>query len=86
MMFQQTVFARLVQHLRAMKPGPGVLPEPMDPRQLNVRRLCPTCEGFMETHPYGGPGNAVMDSCASCKVIFLDRGELSKLANAPGRR
>ncbi|QDT09186.1 zf-TFIIB domain-containing protein [Planctomycetes bacterium K23_9] len=86
MLFQQDVFAMLIQHLRASKKDSGIMPEPMDASQLQVRRICPTCTSLFETHAYGGPGNAVIDTCTTCAVVFLDQGELTKLANAPGRR
>jgi hypothetical protein len=39
----------------------------------------------METHPYFGPGNVVIDSCAGCELIWLDFGELKQIVAAPGR-
>jgi Zn-finger nucleic acid-binding protein len=39
----------------------------------------------LETHPYYGPGNVVIDSCAACDVIWLDFGELKQIVDAPGR-
>ena len=86
MLFQQEVFASLVRHLRAMKPDPQNIPMPLDPKQLNVRRLCPTCAQTFDTHAYGGPGNAVIDTCFQCGVIWFDQGEFTKLVDAPGKR
>ncbi|MGI9444899.1 MAG: zf-TFIIB domain-containing protein [Rubripirellula sp.] len=57
----------------------------MDPTQLRVNRLCPACGGSLETHAFCGPGNAVIDTCFPCGVIFLDAGELTKLVRAPGK-
>jgi Zn-finger nucleic acid-binding protein len=31
----------------------------------------------MDAHPYGGGGNAVVDTCLRCNVIWLDAEELS---------
>ena len=41
----------------------------------------------METHPYYGPGNVVIDSCCGCGCgyVWLDHGELATLARAGGR-
>ena len=39
----------------------------------------------MSTHPYYGPGNIVIDTCAGCGVIWLDFGELNRVVAAPGR-
>ena len=38
----------------------------------------------METHPYYGPGNVIIDSCARCEFVWLDFGELKQIADAPG--
>ena len=85
MAFQNQVFGTLIQHLRRSCQLPPVIPEPMDVNALKVRRPCPTCDGMLETHSYGGPGNAVIDSCFACGIVFFDRGELTKLVRAPGR-
>jgi hypothetical protein len=39
----------------------------------------------MATHPYYGPGNVVIDSCASCELVWLDFGELEQIVKAPGK-
>jgi Zn-finger nucleic acid-binding protein len=39
----------------------------------------------MDEHLYGGGGNVDMDSCESCSVLWLDRGELSRMVAAPDR-
>jgi len=46
---------------------------------------CPKCGEAMDGHPYGGGGNVNIDSCESCELIWLDRGELRKIASAPDR-
>ncbi|NND95704.1 MAG: hypothetical protein HKN47_00075 [Pirellulaceae bacterium] len=86
MLFQQDVFGMLIQYLRSKSPGTDRMPAPLDLDALKVRRLCPACDQIMETHSYAGPGNAVIDSCFACQIIFLDQGELTKLVEAPGRR
>lgn len=86
MLFRQDAFGTLIQHLRASSSSPPVTPAPMDVEALRVRRICPSCENVMETHAYAGPGNAVIDTCFPCRVIFLDHGELTKLVEAPGKR
>ena len=39
----------------------------------------------METHPYYGPGNIVIDACIQCHLLWLDPGELKQVLDAPGR-
>jgi len=86
MLLQQNVFAVLIQHLRASSTLPPLMPAPLDPDELNVRRVCPSCEGVMEAHAYAGPGNSVVDTCFRCNVIWFDKAELTKLVRAPGKR
>ncbi len=86
MLFQQDVFAMLIQHMRATSRSTPILPQPINLDELKVRRTCPACQNAFETHAYGGPGNAVIDSCFPCQLIWCDLGEFSKLVRAPGRR
>ncbi len=46
---------------------------------------CPLCRDAMDQHFYGGGGNVNVDSCESCSVLWLDRGELSRIVAAPDR-
>ncbi len=35
-------------------------------------------------HPfYAGPGNVIVDSCDDCALLWLDRGEVTRMAHAP---
>ena len=85
MLFQQPVFAQATEHLRNQVSLPRLAPAPMDPTQVKVDRCFPTCGSKLETHAFCGAGNAVIDTCSSCGVIFLDAGELTKLVRAPGK-
>jgi Zn-finger nucleic acid-binding protein len=51
--------------------------EPFDPAELKRRLCCPSCKLRMEAHPYFGGGNAVVDTCERCGLIWLDAGELA---------
>ncbi len=82
---QQETFRDIVQHLRAHASGPPDTPTPINREELERRIQCPHCHKVMETHPYYGPGNIVIDTCMSCRVIWLDYGELKKVKSAPGR-
>jgi Zn-finger nucleic acid-binding protein len=57
------------------------------PRSRDAGRVlrCPLCALEMDKHPYGGGGNIDVDSCESCGVLWLDRGELSRIVAAPDR-
>lgn len=86
MLFQQPVFAMLIQYYRATSTLPPLMPKPLDMEELKVERYCPSCLALMETHAYGGAGNAVIDTCVQCSLIWFDRGEFTKLVRAPGKR
>lgn len=57
------------------------------PRDFDGGRVlnCPLCKHAMDEHPYGGGGNINVDSCEPCDVLWLDRGELSRIVAAPDR-
>lgn len=40
---------------------------------------CPKCAGTWDTHERHG---VVIEECASCRGVFLDRGELERLIDA----
>lgn len=79
-------FRELVAKLRKQYRGPELRPQPLNHCEMKISCQCPVCEGPMETHPYAGPGAVVIDSCAACRVVWLDCGELLKIKRNPGRR
>ena len=81
----QEVFLNIIKQLRAKASGPADVPEPLNKKDLERRIYCPYCDQKMNTHPYYGPGNFVIDTCLHCAVIWLDHGELSQAIHAPGR-
>ena len=76
----------LVELLRRDYAGSDDPPRPLDPQELEVAVPCPACGSTMEVHPYGGPGNIVIDSCAECQIVWLDGAELSRIIRGSGRR
>ena len=56
-------------------------------RKFDAREVlgCPLCQHEMDRHLYGGGGNVEVDSCEQCSVLWLDRGELSRIVAAPDR-
>jgi Zn-finger nucleic acid-binding protein len=78
-------FAEIVARRRAWASGTPVVPLPIDKSELERQVVCPACRNRMEVHPYLGPGNIVMDSCAGCDLVWLDFGELQQIVDAPGR-
>lgn len=54
-------------------------PRPIDPTAFERHLNCPSCSKTMDVHPYYGPGNIVVDTCADCGLIWLDHGELTRV-------
>jgi Zn-finger nucleic acid-binding protein len=77
-------FAHVVYTRRTWATSQPVPPLPLNQRELERVVSCPACSKRMETHPYYGPGNVIIDSCQPCDVIWLDFGELQQIAEAPG--
>lgn len=44
------------------------------------QRDCPSCEEKMEAYGYLGTKTVIIDSCTSCKHLFLDKLELGVMA------
>ncbi len=75
-------FTFIVQQLREGGPDDSEAPTPLNPAELQRRVSCPQCGNKMEVHPYHGRGNAVIDSCHRCAVIWFDHGELGLIGRA----
>jgi Zn-finger nucleic acid-binding protein len=56
---------------------------PPDAGDLKRTIQCPKCHRRMDTHYYAGPGNVIVDNCGDCWLLWLDRGELTRIAHAP---
>jgi Zn-finger nucleic acid-binding protein len=82
---EQEAFSTIVRLLRAEATGAPNPVRPVNREELEREIACPTCGRTMETHPYYGPGNVVIDNCARCEVVWLDYGELAAIRDAPGR-
>lgn len=80
----RATFADAVTLRRARAQGAGIIPQPLDGRELQRHLNCPSCRLRMDVHPYYGPGNIVIDSCSRCNLVWLDHGELKQISDAPG--
>jgi len=85
LLVDQYSFRNIVEYLRAQAQSPPGPPTPLDRDHLQRQIRCPRCAETMDTHPYYGPGNIVIDRCGQCRVIWLDHGELGTIVDAPGR-
>jgi hypothetical protein len=60
---ERSAFADVVTRRRASAAGPGTIPVPLDPKELQREVTCPRGRIRMDVHPYYGPGNVVIDTC-----------------------
>ncbi|MCI0704868.1 MAG: zf-TFIIB domain-containing protein [Planctomycetia bacterium] len=81
---KNSTFNQIVQLKRARNTSAPV-PVPFSPEELKRCIACPSCRKPMDTHPYHAGGNAVIDTCHRCCVVWLDAGELTVLGRYTGR-
>lgn len=74
-------FTVVVSKRRARQRVPEQPREPFDPGELKRGVDCPRCRRRMDTHAYSGGGNAVIDSCSRCNLVWLDAGELTLIGS-----
>jgi Zn-finger nucleic acid-binding protein len=72
-------FSVIVNKRRALHGPNDKRTDPFDPADLKRVLTCPNCHRRMDTHPYFGGGNAVVDTCDDCGLIWLDAGELATI-------
>lgn len=82
MLIPMQVFETLIAELRSVATGTVEQPR-AERRDLQRKAACPQCRARMDAHFYAGPGNVVIDSCESCALNWLDRGELRHIVRAP---
>jgi hypothetical protein len=68
MVMECASIAEAVVGRRAQATGPGVHPAALDRKELERRVTCPSCRRMMDVHPYYGPGNVIIDTCASSQI------------------
>jgi len=80
---QHADFCAVVRERAARRAGQEpVAPRPIDPSSFQRQLKCPSCRSVMDVHPYYGPGNIVVDTCADCGLMWLDHGELTRVEQA----
>lgn len=83
MLIPMDEFVEIIQDLRSRRTAAVEAVQQPDWREMERRILCPQCHQTMDTHPYGGAGNVVMEDCENCSLNWLDYGELDKIVRAP---
>ncbi len=82
MLVPTDAFTELVQIVRHRGEAGSAMPRPLPREELERTIECPCCGRPMDTHPYAGPGNIVIDNCPSCECNWLDHAELRRIATA----
>lgn len=77
---------QVITQMRSEYQGLDDQPQPLDPQELEIYDACPACRELMDSHPYYGPGNLVLNTCNPCQLAWLEHGELAKIIRAPGPR
>ena len=77
---------QVITQMRSEYQGLDDQPQPLDPQALEIYDACPACRELMDSHPYYGPGNLVLNTCNPCQLAWFDHGELAKIIRAPGPR
>jgi Zn-finger nucleic acid-binding protein len=83
MLIPVTSFLNVVTELRSRRQGPSGIPRAANLEDLRRALDCPHCRKRMDTHPYAGPGNIIIDNCPACGVNWLDHSELRRIVTAP---
>lgn len=78
-------FFPTILFIRGRNNGPELPPHPLSENELKRNLFCPKCKQKMDTHPYAGPGNIVIDTCNTCSLNWLDYGEFYRIVNASDR-
>ena len=85
MLIPMQVFPHILETLEF--PKDAILLE-LSPGSSDLTReiYCPNCDKRMDTHPYRGAGDAIIDTCGTCSLNWLDRGELMQIVHVPDGR
>ncbi len=85
MLLDRADFLPILDFLRLKYPERQRPPAPFKPQELTRELHCPHCGERMETYPYGGPGNVVLDNCLDCGILWLDYDEINRIVQTPER-
>jgi LSD1 subclass zinc finger protein len=83
MLIEMDKFVAMIGNMRSRRETGADAARQPDWKDLDRRIRCPKCGRTMDTHPYGGPGNVILDDCENCSLNWLDYGELERIVRAP---
>jgi len=80
LLLEHANFGRILDQRQTRRAGfEPAEPRPIDAAAFDRKLFCPGCGDRMESHPYYGPGNIVIDTCTPCGYLWLDHGELTRV-------
>ncbi|HEX4592946.1 MAG TPA: zf-TFIIB domain-containing protein [Bryobacteraceae bacterium] len=85
MLIGMDTFIAIVHNLRVRGEISAETAHQPDWSEMDRRIKCPQCGEEMDTHPYGGGGNVIIEDCERCELNWLDHGELEQIVHAPDR-
>jgi Zn-finger nucleic acid-binding protein len=83
MLIPMGVFTAIVDDQRSRREISVEAAHVPDWKDLDRGIHCPKCSRKMDTHPYCGPGNIIVDTCESCSHNWLDYSELDRIVRSP---
>jgi Zn-finger nucleic acid-binding protein len=86
MLVNMGAFLEVIEEMRSRQSSSEYAGKQPEWSDLDRHTNCPLCGKEMDTHPYGGPGNVIIDTCESCESNWLDYGELQHIIRAPDER
>lgn len=75
-------FEPLVERMRGLH-SEREFAGPVDRSELDRKVICPRCHQRMDTHFYFDGCHAVVSSCESCELLWLDGGMLMRIVRMP---
>jgi Zn-finger nucleic acid-binding protein len=80
-LIEQPTFLRVIQYMRSKVKEPLLSPPPVRMEEVERKLHCPSCHMLMDTHPYAGPGNIIIDNCPRCNLNWMDHNELYRVTH-----
>ncbi len=75
LLFNQKTFKRSIKTLKVHDQNFEV---PLGTPNVDRQVHCPVCKKAMHAHPHKGSRNILVDTCQTCKLIWLDEGEFDQ--------
>lgn len=71
-----------IRRRRSQDTQPGLAPQAVVGTPFQRSAICPQCTRTLELHPYHGPGQALIEACDHCDLVWFEPAETR--AGRPG--